>query len=602
MFVEKTKIRTPFEYIKSNYISLIIVSVTFLALLIVTFFDVATRETVASFALEEYQVGQISDKTIIAEKTLPASETDPVYVVKGEKVIRKGFPITDEGYAKLKKIADAPTYIDFRAFANAFLYLLLIVFFSLFLYSSYMMDRKISYKESIFLCVSYLLVYAFAVFMKKLPTFYSQFAIASVLPSTFFVILITILFDAKSALRYSILISLGVFFASSFHPVPSIFCLASCVSAIRVVRKTEKRTDMVFASILLAVLNVIYLFALSVILNDEVDFHLVYLLYGAANALVSGIFALGFLTPLELMMNTASVFRLMDLSDMNNALMKKMMITCPGTYNHSLMVATLAENACNAIGANALLARVGGYYHDIGKSDIPEYFVENQSGTNPHDELNPRLSYSILKSHVKKGIEKANQLRFPKEVVDIIASHHGNDVVKYFYYQAQKLEGTEIDPEEFSYPGPLPSTKEAAVVMLADTVEAACKTLEKPSYERLEKFIHTLVMAKLGNHQLDNSPLKFSDLDLIEKSFVNILAGYYHSRIKYPDQKDPDQKEVEKKEVEKKEVEKKDDGKKDARQNDGEQNNIEKKSSKADKKEDKKSDKKADKKADKNVK
>ena len=291
----------------------------------------------------------------------------------------------------------------------------------------------------------------------------------------------------------------------------------------------------------------IYLFALSVIMNDETEFRMIYLLYAAGNALVSGIFALGFLTPLELMINTASVFRLMDLSDMNNSLMKKMMITCPGTYNHSLMVATLAENACNAIGANSLLARVGGYYHDIGKTDIPEYFVENQSGSNPHDELNPRLSYSILKSHVKKGIEKANQLRFPKEVVDIIASHHGNDVVKYFYYQAQKNEGTEIDPEEFSYPGPLPSTKEAAVVMLADTVEAACKTLEKPSYERLEKFIHTLVMGKLEGHQLDNCPLKFSDLDVIEKSFVNILAGYYHSRIKYPDQKDPDQKDSDEK-------------------------------------------------------
>ena len=380
----------------------------------------------------------------------------------------------------------------------------------------------------------------YALFMKKLPAFYSQFALASILPSTFFIILITILFESKTALRYTILISLGIFFSSSFHPVPAIFCLASGITAIRVARKTEKRTDMVFASILLSVLNVIYLFALSVILNDETEFHLIYLLYVAANALISGIFALGFLTPLELMLNTASVFRLMDLSDMNNALMKKMMITCPGTYNHSLMVATLAENACNAIGANALLARVGGYYHDIGKSDIPEYFVENQSGENPHDDLNPRLSYSILKSHVKKGIEKANQLHFPKEVVDIIASHHGNDVVKYFYYQAQKKEEKEIDPEEFSYPGPLPSTKEAAVVMLADTVEAACKTLEKPSYERLEKFILTLVMSKLENHQLDNCPLKFSDLDIIEKSFVNILAGYYHSRIKYPDQKDPD--------------------------------------------------------------
>ena len=565
MFVEKTKIRTPLQYIKSNYIPLIIVGVTLFFLLVMTFFDVATRETVASFALEEYQVGQISDRTIVADKTLPATEQSPIYIVKGEKVIRKGFPITEEGYAKLKKIADAPTYIDFRAFANAFLYLLLLVFFALFLYSSYMMDRKVKPKEMIFSCVSYVIVYTFCLFIKKLPAFYSQFCLASVIPATFFVILITILFDSKSALRFSILTFLGIFFACSFRPVPAIFQLASSISAIRVVRKTEKRTDMVFASILLSVLNVIYLFALSIILSDETEFSIIYLLYVAANALISGIFALGFLTPLELMLNTASVFRLMDLSDTNSSLMKKMMITCPGTYNHSLMVATLAENACNAIGANSLLARVGGYYHDIGKTDIPEYFVENQQGDNPHNELNPRLSYSIIKSHVKKGIEKANQMHFPQEVIDIIACHHGNDVIKFFHYQAQKNEDHDIPLEEFSYPGPLPSSKEAAVVMLADTVEAACKTLEKPSYERLEKFIHTLIMSKLENHQLDECPLKFSDLDIIEKSFVNILAGYYHSRIKYPDQKDPDShpstesadnavtSEAEKKENEKKE-------------------------------------------------
>ncbi|MCR5698475.1 MAG: HDIG domain-containing protein [Treponemataceae bacterium] len=540
MFVEKTKIRTPLEYIKQNYIALIITGVTLLVLLVMTFFDVATRETVASFALEEYQVGQISDKTIVADKTLPATEADPIYIVKGEKVIRKGFPITEEGYAKLKKIADSPTYIDFRAFANAFLYLLLLVFFALFLYSSYMMDRKVKPKEMVFLAVSYVIVYTVCLFIKKLPAFYSQFCLATVIPSTFFVILVTILFDSKSALRFSILISLGIFFACSFRPVPSIFQLASSITAIRVVRKTEKRTDMVFASILLSILNVIYLFALSIIVSDETEFSIIYLLYVAANALISGIFALGFLTPLELMLNTASVFRLMDLSDTNSSLMRKMMITCPGTYNHSLMVATLAENACNAIGANSLLARVGGYYHDIGKTDIPEYFVENQQGQNPHNELNPRLSYSIIKSHVKKGIEKANQMRFPHEVVDIIASHHGNDLIKFFHYKAEQSEEHDIPLEEFSYPGPLPSSKEAAVVMLADTVEAACKTLEKPSYERLEKFIHTLVMAKLENHQLDECPLKFSDLDIIEKSFVNILAGYYHSRIKYPDQKDPD--------------------------------------------------------------
>ena len=259
----------------------------------------------------------------------------------------------------------------------------------------------------------------------------------------------------------------------------------------------------------------------------------------ALNGFLSGILALGFLTPLEILLNTASVFRLMDLSDLNNPVMRKMLLTASGTYNHSMMVATLAENACRAIHANSLLARVGAYYHDLGKMEQSEYFVENQTDGNKHDEINPRLSASVIKSHVKRGVEKARQLRLPPEVIDIIAEHHGNSLISYFYNEAKKQDDS-ILPEEFSYIGNPPSSKESAVVMLADTVEAACRTLKNPSVSRLEKFIHELIMTKFTHRQLDNSDLSFKDLAVIEDSFVQILAGYYHSRIEYPNQKDPD--------------------------------------------------------------
>jgi putative nucleotidyltransferase with HDIG domain len=264
-----------------------------------------------------------------------------------------------------------------------------------------------------------------------------------------------------------------------------------------------------------------------------------FVLFGVAlNAFISGIFALGFLTPLESLLNTASVFRLMDLSDTNAPILKRLFITAPGTYTHSMMVATLAESACNEIGANALLARVGSYYHDIGKLEQPEYFVENQTEGNKHDDINPSLSVSVIKSHVKKGVEKAKQLRLPKEVEDIIAEHHGNSVIKYFYYKAkQQDEGETTEEYTYSYTGDSPSSKEAAVVMLADTVEAACRTLQKPSVPRLEKFIRELIMDKVENHLLDKCQLKFSDLDAIQDAFVNILAGYYHTRLEYPNQK-----------------------------------------------------------------
>lgn len=288
-----------------------------------------------------------------------------------------------------------------------------------------------------------------------------------------------------------------------------------------------------------AMLNVVAAFILKVVFNDSFDGAGTVAFGLAINGFFSGILALGFITPLEQILNTASVFRLTDLSDLNNPIMRKMLLTASGTYNHSLMVAQLAENACKAIGANSLVARVGAYYHDMGKIDQSEYFVENQSGQNKHDEINPSLSVSIIRSHVKKGVEMALSMRLPPQVIDIISEHHGNGVMQYFYQEALKA-NPDTKPEDYSYFGNPPTSKESGVVMLADTVEAACRTLEKPTVPRLEKFIHTLIEGKMQAGQLRNCALTFGELTKIQETFVSILAGYYHSRIEYPDQKDPD--------------------------------------------------------------
>jgi putative nucleotidyltransferase with HDIG domain len=241
------------------------------------------------------------------------------------------------------------------------------------------------------------------------------------------------------------------------------------------------------------------------------------------------------------MLNTASVFRLMDLSDNNTPIFKQMQIQANGTYNHSMMVAQLAEAACREIDANPLLARVGAYYHDIGKMDQSEYFVENQANMeNKHNDLNPTLSASVIKSHVRKGVEKAHQLHLPQAVIDIIAEHHGNSIITYFYNAAKEKDST-LEEDDFRYPGIPPRTKESAVVMLADTVEAACHTLDNPTSQRLEKFITLLINQKVEHKQLDNCDLTFSDISKIKAAFVNLLTGYYHNRIKYQNQQDPDQ-------------------------------------------------------------
>ena len=237
-------------------------------------------------------------------------------------------------------------------------------------------------------------------------------------------------------------------------------------------------------------------------------------------------------------MNAPTPFRLMELSDLNTPLFKRMLILAPGTYSHSVSVANLSETAAKEIGANALLARVGAYYHDIGKIDQAEYFVENQKSGNKHDDLKATLSTAVIKSHVKIGLEKAKELGLPDEVIEIITQHHGSGKISYFYMKALKEQKIDqkLSPEDFSYNGTPPVSREAAVVMLADTVEAATRTLKNPTMSKLERFVWELIMEKVSSGQMRNSGLTFNDLETIKQSFVQILGGSFHTRIEYPEQ------------------------------------------------------------------
>ena len=534
------------DYIKKHYQYLLLFLISFLAVSALNFIKVSTTETVANYSLDEFEIGQIADRTIISSKTILPDDVDTVSIQAGEKIIKKGFPITEDGYAKLKKMAASPNYIDYRAFADSelFLFLLGILWYTLFSFLPF--KRKLQIKEPIFQVICFLLVYSVTAFFRKLGVFSDPYSVCIIIPSALCIMLTTILFGQTSAVILSLIMSLGVLCATEWELVPFLFTLSATFCAHGIVRKIDNRLDLIFAAIMLSISNFVFILILTVIFNNT--FTDMGKIFGGviANGFLSGAMALGFLTPLEYMLNTASVFRLMDLSDTNSPIFKQMQIQANGTYNHSIMVSQLAESACREIGANALLARVGGYYHDIGKIDQSEYFVENQfDHENKHDELNPTLSASIIKSHVKKGVEKAHQMHLPQDVIDIISEHHGNSVISYFYKEGKEKDPT-LMPEDFSYPGNPPTSKESAVVMLADTVEAACKTLDNPTSIRLEKFITVLINQKVENKQLDNCDLTFRDISKIKESFVRLLTGFYHNRIKYQNQQDPDKQNSEK--------------------------------------------------------
>lgn len=534
-----------FSYIKDsisqtlakNYGILLVFLGAFLACVLISFFVISSTETVMAYSASEFEVGQIADKTIVSDVSLPPDAAYPFSVEEGEKIVRKGFPVTEIGLSKLEKLAAAPEYIDYKALSDGVLFLMLLAAMTFFLFNPIFCGTSVSLKEAILLAVFFVATHGLAGVGSLVQPFNQPYNLPIILPCILFVLLVTVMFSQTHGVIFSFILSLGVLNAHQENIIPSLFVLASCLASTRVVRSISRRIEMVFSSLLIGMLNLVFMLTLKIVFLASFSSMIFTLLMVSLNGFISGILALGFLTPLESLLNTASAFRLMELGDTRNAVLEALQTKAAGTYSHSMMVSQLAEKACRAIGANDVLARVGALYHDMGKMDQSEYFVENQSGENKHDGLKPSMSASILRGHLKKGIEKAEQMRLPKEVIDIIAEHHGNSVIKGFYAKAKTLDPN-VSPEEFRYSGNPPSSKESAVVMLADTVEAACHTLEKPSVPNLEVFIHQLVMDKLEHGQLDNANITFKELARIEKVFVDVLAGYYHSRIKYPDQKE----------------------------------------------------------------
>jgi putative nucleotidyltransferase with HDIG domain len=260
--------------------------------------------------------------------------------------------------------------------------------------------------------------------------------------------------------------------------------------------------------------------------------------YGAFNGFISPLLVYGLQVIFEYFFDIATDMKLLELSDLNNPLLRKLAIEAPGTYHHSLMVGNLAEAAAESIGANSLLARVGAYYHDIGKMEKREYFIENQMRTkNPHEKLSPTMSCLILMNHVKKGLEIAKKYKVPIQIQDFIAEHHGTNLITFFYQKAlEKSDGDEIEESTFRYPGPRPKTKETGIVMLADAIEAAARTLKDPSPSRIRGLVISIVQDRFKDSELDDCPLTLRELTKIIESFESILLGTFHSRIEYPDQ------------------------------------------------------------------
>jgi hypothetical protein len=312
----------------------------------------------------------------------------------------------------------------------------------------------------------------------------------------------------------------------------TLFLISGILSAILLLG-VRRRSAIIRAGLIIGIFQAITLFFLEHFkINDLNAYPILFL-----NGIASSIIVVGILPVFEYLFNTLTNISLLELADFDNPILQRMMMEAPGTYHHSLVVGNLSEAACHAVGAHALLARIGAYYHDIGKLSKPEYFSENQEiRSSKHDTLSPTISKMIIINHVKEGVELAKKQKLKPRLVDFIQQHHGTSLVYYFYRRAlENLENDQkIHEEGFRYPGPKPATKESAIVLLADSVEAATRTLKDPTVGNIEDLVHKVINNKFIDGQLDECDLTLKDLEIIAIIFSRILGGIYHSRITYP--------------------------------------------------------------------
>jgi putative nucleotidyltransferase with HDIG domain len=476
-------------------------------------------------------------ETTLLRRNRARAEVEPVTekLSRGEVLVRAGDLISESTAQKIRALREYAKTIDSNEVTGSVLFLLIAFAVALYLLSIRSAGAPLR-RGQVFLLVGmglgHLAISALVVRFGVLPDWVP---VSVAIPTSAMAMLVAILVSTPVGVYFSLIVSLALLLLTNFNVQGFLFAFLSGIAATAVVLKAEKRIDLVRAGLLLSLADLLILSIVGLLANYETRMFLSLLGWGVANGFLCGILTLGFLPILELLLNAPTRFKLMELSDLNSPIFKRMLSQAPGTYTHSISVANMAETACEAIGANALLARVSAYYHDIGKVDQADYFVENQKAFNRHDELKPSLSVAVIKSHVRIGIEKARELNLPQAIIDIIAQHHGRGLITYFYDRAVKEGKTpRVSRDDYSYPGVRPKTKEAAVLMLADTVEAASRTLKRPTEARLESFVHDMIMEKLNSGELGDSILTLRDLELIRKSFVLILEGYFHTRIEYP--------------------------------------------------------------------
>ncbi len=476
--------------------------------------------------------------TEIARKNAQNS-VKPYEVVfqKGDKILFNGEPVT-----RLKR--DALRQAGYNVYElnwQGLVAIYIIVFIGTVLFLSYMKYFEKDFMQPRYLAISAFLSFLIAVIGVIIPTGFSPY----VIPIPAFLILMSIFTKPRIAFVASVILlsvmSIGYQYNIQYLVA---FLLLSILSAIAISQiRYAERVDVIKTGFYIGIAGLVIVLSIYILEKCLIEVDNVLLLKNCTFILLNGIFsaviASGLMPLFESAFNIITPYGLAELGDHNQKLLKRLQMDAPGTYHHSLMVSNLCEAAAEAIGADPILARVGALYHDIGKLKRPLFFVENQSYVsieNPHNKFTPRISKMIITAHTKDGIEIANKKEYhlPQVIQNFIIQHHGEGLASYFYNQAVKEEGVEnVKEEQFRYPGPKPNTKETAILMIADAVESAVRSLKNPTSDEIEAMINKIIVERLNDGQLSDSPLTLKDIKTIAATFSRILRGMQHNRIKY---------------------------------------------------------------------
>ncbi|WP_062104647.1 HD family phosphohydrolase [Bacillus niameyensis] len=470
------------------------------------------------------------------------TEVEPVKILQGQLIVQEGQLIDRDTYRQLELLGLLKSNPTIKPLIGLGIFVILVIG-AIYIYFSRLVlpeDKKQNY-----LILSSLIFICSLIVMKIIGLMEAANLqeIAYLFPAAMAPMLIKILMNERFALIMTTILAVCgsiVFHEGISNPLNieiAIYILFSGLAGVLFLSGRNERNHILRAGIFVSCINLLIITFL--VLGGSGQFvateYFYYVIFAVSSGLLSSVFTIGLLPFFEAGFGILSTMRLIELSNPNHPLLKKLLTETPGTYHHSVMVANLAESACEAIGANGLLARVGCYYHDIGKTKRPPFFIENQLNIeNPHNQLPPETSRDIIIAHTTDGAEELRKHKMPKEIVDIAEQHHGTSLLKFFYFKAKEKD-KDLQEKDYRYPGPKPQTKEAAVISMADSVEAAVRSKSHPTPEQIRSLVHSIAQDKLLDGQFSECDITLKEIEIVKSAFCETLNGIFHSRIEYPD-------------------------------------------------------------------